>query len=196
VYRYPTVRSPSGRPLGSGSKTASASAPSASVSVVAALAGFLWATAIGAIAILPGNDLPFRHVLEKVFPYGLSLALGGMGSDDCLLYYPSTMEPDWQHAGLSLSLFGVSFVTARLLFAHTINKWGGYRVAIVSLPSSAQPSLSVARLRRQLRPGRRGADRLWFFAGLPRPRCGSGTERPRAQPWFAWASIPRLWISL
>jgi MFS family permease len=104
------------------------------VSVVAALAGFLWATAIGAIAILPGNDLPFRHVLEKVFPYGLSLALGGIGfgtiASFITLYYGSR---HWQHAGLSLSLFGVSFVTARLLFANTINKWGGYRVAIVSL---------------------------------------------------------------
>jgi predicted MFS family arabinose efflux permease len=73
-------------------------------------------------------------MLEKVFPYGLSLALRGIGfgtiASFITLYYASR---HWQHAGLSLSLFGVSFVAPRLLFANTINKWGGYRVAIVSL---------------------------------------------------------------
>src|SRR5207249_5018306 len=104
------------------------------VSVAAALVGFLWATAVGAIPILPGKGLAFRQVLGKVFPYGLSLALGGIGfgtiASFITLYYASRY---WQNAGLSLSLFGVSFVAARLLFANTINKWGGYRVAIVSL---------------------------------------------------------------
>jgi len=72
--------------------------------------------------------------LGKVFPYGLSLALGGIGfgtiASFITLYYASR---HWQNAGLPLSLFGISFVAARLLFANTINKWGGYRVAIVSL---------------------------------------------------------------
>ncbi len=104
------------------------------VSVVAALTGLLWASAIGAVPILPGKGLAFRQVLAKVFPYGLSLALGGMGfgtiASFMTLYYASR---HWQHAALSLSLFGVSFVAARLLFANTIDKWGGYRVAMVSL---------------------------------------------------------------
>jgi len=38
------------------------------VSVVAALGGLLWATGIGAIPILPGKGLSFRHVLGKVLP--------------------------------------------------------------------------------------------------------------------------------
>ena len=38
-----------------------------------------------------------------------------------------------QNAGLSLSVFAISFVATRLLFASTIGKWGGHRVAIVSL---------------------------------------------------------------
>jgi predicted MFS family arabinose efflux permease len=46
------------------------------------------------------------------------------------LYYASR---HWPHAGLSRSLFGVLFVTARRLCANTINTWGGYRVAMVSL---------------------------------------------------------------
>jgi Major Facilitator Superfamily len=104
------------------------------VGVVAALAGLIWASAISTIPILPGKGLAFRHALEKVFPYGLGLALGGIGfgtiASFITLYYASR---HWQYAGLSLSLFGVSFVAARLLFANTINKWGGCRVAIVSL---------------------------------------------------------------
>ena len=46
------------------------------------------------------------------------------------LYYANR---HWQNAGLSFSLFAISFVVVRLLFANTISKWGGYRVAIVSL---------------------------------------------------------------
>ena len=104
------------------------------VSVVVALAGFLWASVVGTIPIQPGESLALRQVLRKVFPYGLSLALGGVGfgtiASFITLYYASRY---WQNAGLSLSLFGISFVVARLLFVNTINKWGGYRVAIVSL---------------------------------------------------------------
>jgi MFS family permease len=104
------------------------------VSVVAALAGLIWGSAIGAVPILPGKGLAFRQVLAKVFPYGLSLALGGIGfgtiASFMTLYYASR---HWPHAGLPLSLFGVSFVAARLLFANTINNRGGYRVAMASL---------------------------------------------------------------
>ena len=104
------------------------------VSVVAALGGFLWVSFIRSIPIQPGEGLAFRQVLGKVFPYGASLALGGIGfgtiASFITLYYASQ---HWQNAGLPLSLFGISFVAARLLFADTINKWGGYRVAIVSL---------------------------------------------------------------
>jgi hypothetical protein len=69
-----------------------------------------------------------------VFPHGLSLALAGVGfgtiASFITLYFATR---HWQNAGLSLSLFGICFVSARLLFANTINRWGGYRVAIVSL---------------------------------------------------------------
>ncbi len=104
------------------------------VSFLTILVGFFGATVTAAVPIFPGKDLAFRQVLRKVLPFGLSLTLGGIGfgtiASFISLYYASR---HWQNAGLSLSLFGVSFVTVRLLFARTINKWGGYRVAIVSL---------------------------------------------------------------
>jgi MFS family permease len=104
------------------------------VSVAVTLAAFLWASGIRAIRIERGKNLGFGQVLGRVFPYGLSLALGGIGfgtiASFITLFYANR---HWQNAGLSLSLFGIFFVAARLLFADTINKWGGYRVAIVSL---------------------------------------------------------------
>jgi len=104
------------------------------VSCFIILVGFLGATVTATVPILPGKDLAFRQVLRKVLPYGLSLTLGGVGfgtiASFITLYYASR---HWQNAGLSLSFFGIAFVTVRLLFARTINKWGGYRVAIVSL---------------------------------------------------------------
>lgn len=104
------------------------------LSVVLALGGFLWAWTIQPIPIQPGETLAFAKVLRKIFPYGLSLALGGIGfgtiASFITLYYGSRHWPD---AALSLSFFGVSFVATRLLFASSIDKWGGYRVAIVSL---------------------------------------------------------------
>jgi MFS family permease len=104
------------------------------VGTVVALAGIWWASTIAAVPIQPGKGVPFRRVLGIVFPYGLGLTLGGIGfgtiASFLTLYFASR---HWQDAALSLSLFGVSFVAARLLFTNTINKWGGYRVALVSL---------------------------------------------------------------
>ena len=104
------------------------------LSVVLALGGFFGALAIQPTPIQPGETLAFTKVLRKIFPYGLSLALGGIGfgtiASFITLYYRSRY---WQDATLSLSLFGVAFVATRLLFANSINKRGGYRVAIISL---------------------------------------------------------------
>ena len=103
-------------------------------SVVLALGGFFWAWTTPAIPIQLGETLSFKKVLEKIFPYGLSLALGGVGFGTIAafitLYYGIR---HWQNAGLSLSVFAISFVATRLLFASMISKWGGHRVAIVSL---------------------------------------------------------------
>lgn len=84
--------------------------------------------------IVSGERLPFLHVLWKVFPHGCGLALGGMGfgtiATFITLYYATQQ---WDNAALSLSLFGASFILARLLFGNLINRLGGFRVAIVCL---------------------------------------------------------------
>lgn len=104
------------------------------VSVAAALAGFSWASILVAIPTVAGKRSAFRQVLMRVSPYGLGLALGGIGfgtiASFITLYFA---HRHWQNAGLSLSVFGVAFIVVRLLFSNTITKFGGYRVAIVSL---------------------------------------------------------------
>ncbi|MGN6481865.1 MFS transporter, partial [Luteibacter sp.] len=81
-----------------------------------------------------GERLPFKHVLSRVYAYGAGLALGSIGfgalSTFVALYYASR---GWQGAALSLSLFGSCFIGVRLVFANAINRFGGYRVARVSL---------------------------------------------------------------
>jgi MFS family permease len=81
-----------------------------------------------------GERLPFRSVLSRVTPYGAGLALGSIGfgslSAFVALYYA---HRGWDGAALSLSLFGACYIGVRLVFGNAINRFGGYRVAIVSL---------------------------------------------------------------
>ncbi|MDD0972592.1 MFS transporter [Pseudomonas fontis] len=87
-----------------------------------------------AAPIVAGERLPFLHVLGKVFGHGSGLALGSIGfgtiATFITLYYASH---SWSNAALCLSLFGASFICARLLFGSLINRIGGYRVAIACL---------------------------------------------------------------
>jgi len=81
-----------------------------------------------------GERLPMRHVFGRVTPYGVGLALGGIGfgviSTFITLYYASM---HWHGAALALSVFGVCFVGVRLVIGNAISRFGGYRVAMTSL---------------------------------------------------------------
>jgi len=87
-----------------------------------------------AAPIVHGERLPFMHVLGKVLPHGMGLALGSIGfgtiATFITLYYASH---SWPNAVLCLSLFGASFIGARLLFGNMINRIGGFKVAIACL---------------------------------------------------------------
>lgn len=83
-----------------------------------------------------GEHLPFRDVLGRIAPYGMALALGGIGysvlATFVTLYYISR---HWNPNGAALCLtaFGVAFIVARLLFIQAINRFGGFRVSIVCM---------------------------------------------------------------
>ena len=80
-----------------------------------------------------GRPVPLGRLLRGVSPFGIALALGGMGfgviATFITLYFA---QRHWQGAALSLTSFGLCFVGARLAFAHCIDRYGGYPVAILS----------------------------------------------------------------
>lgn len=84
--------------------------------------------------VTPGKHLPFRHVVGRVAPHGIALALGGVGysvlATFVTLFYASR---HWNGAALCLTAFGAAFIGARLLFIHTIDRFGGFPVSMVCL---------------------------------------------------------------
>jgi len=87
-----------------------------------------------ATPVVHGEHLPFASVLGRVAPHGVALALGGVGysvlATFITLFYVSR---HWSGAALCLTAFGAAFIAARLVFIHTINRFGGFPVAIVCM---------------------------------------------------------------
>lgn len=101
--------------------------------VALGIVGWLLARLKAATAILHGEPMAFRHVLGRVLPHGLGLALGSVGfgaiATFITLFYASRQ---WPNAALALTVFGLCFVGARLVFANSINRMGGFPVALAS----------------------------------------------------------------
>jgi MFS family permease len=104
------------------------------LTILVCAAAIAFAAAKQPVAVVPGTHLPFRHVLGRVTPYGMGLALGGVGysalATFVTLFYASR---HWNGAALCLTAFGVAFIAARLLFIRTISTFGGFPVAKVCL---------------------------------------------------------------
>ncbi len=91
-----------------------------------------------ATTVVSGERAPLRTVAARVVPYGIGLALGSIGFG-CIatfitLFYAAH---GWTNAALALTVFGVVFVGVRFVFARTIPRLGGYRVAMASLSVEA-----------------------------------------------------------
>ncbi len=86
------------------------------------------------VPVVHGEHLPFSQVLGRVAPHGMGLALGGICysvlATFITLFYASR---HWNGAALCLTSFGVAFIVARLLFIQTINRYGGFPVAMACL---------------------------------------------------------------
>jgi MFS family permease len=80
-----------------------------------------------------GEHVPMRSILLHVTPYGLALALSGMGfgviATFITLYFA---QLNWTGAALSLTIYGFSFVIIRIAFNGLITRVGGFPVTIVS----------------------------------------------------------------
>ncbi len=95
---------------------------------------FILACRKSPVPVVHGEHLPFRHLLGRVAPHGMGLALGGVGSSGLapcftLFYVPRA----WTGAALCLTAFGLAFIAARLLFIQAINRFGGFPVAMACL---------------------------------------------------------------
>jgi MFS family permease len=90
---------------------------------------YAWAATKAPVAVTPGEHLPFRSVLGRVTPHGMGLALGGVGysalATFVTLFYATR---HWNGAALCLTAFGISFISARLLFIRSIGIFGGFPV--------------------------------------------------------------------
>ena len=98
-----------------------------------AISGIVLSRFKAATPLLGGERLDFIQVFGRVFPHGMGLALSATGfgtiATFITLFYASRHWPD---AAWCLTIFGATFIGARLLFAGSINRYGGHRVAIVS----------------------------------------------------------------
>jgi len=85
-----------------------------------------------AVPVARGEKLPFHHVLGRVAPFGMGLALGSVGFGVLATFITLDFaHRHWQGAAFALTLFGAAFICARLVFSQAINRMGGFRVAVV-----------------------------------------------------------------
>lgn len=84
------------------------------------------------------NRQSFMKVLAKVSPYGICLALGGLGfgtlSTFITLYYDYM---HWTNGALCLTVFGATFILTRVVFSNAIKTYGGIKVSIASFAVEA-----------------------------------------------------------
>jgi MFS family permease len=84
--------------------------------------------------VIGASRLSFLKVLKTVSPFGLCLALAGIGfgtiSTFITLYYDYL---NWTGAVLCLSVFSLLFILGRVFFANSINTYGGLQTAILCL---------------------------------------------------------------
>jgi len=82
----------------------------------------------------PGKErLPFYRVIHRVWKAGAGLSLSAVGfaglAGFAVLYF---RHRGWENASLVMTVFGISFVLARIFFGHTPDQYGGKRVGLAA----------------------------------------------------------------
>ena len=101
---------------------------------VLALAALLLIRNKPSVPVIRGERLPFWAVFGRIAPFGASLSLASIGygtlTTFITLYYVSR---GWAGAAYCLTVFGVCFILARLLFISSISRFGGFTSAIACM---------------------------------------------------------------
>jgi MFS family permease len=112
-----------------------------SVGALVVLLGFApiaMALRLPRVPVSHGEKQPFHHVFGKVAPHGLGLALGSVGFGVLATFITLDFaHRHWTGAAFALTLFGALFIVARLIFAHAINRVGGFAVATACLATES-----------------------------------------------------------
>jgi len=123
-----------GAPIGVGLSDALGFPAVAVACLVLPLAALALTFSVPTTTPVAGARLPLREVLGRIALPALGLALQGMGfasiSAFAVLYFN---DQHWTGAAWALSAFGGGFVLSRLLLARTLDRFGGARVAAVSM---------------------------------------------------------------
>ncbi|MHA6788995.1 MFS transporter [Pseudomonas bijieensis] len=86
------------------------------------------------VPVIRGERLPFWAVFGRIAPYGAGLSLASIGygtlTTFITLFYISR---GWTGAAWCLTVFGVCFILARLLFISSIARFGGFNSAIACM---------------------------------------------------------------
>ena len=87
---------------------------------------------------------PFYKVMGAVWRPGLGLALASVGFGMITAFIALLFAAkSWGNASLAFTAFGVTFIVARLFFAHLPDKLGGARVALVCVIIEALGQLLI-----------------------------------------------------
>lgn len=117
------------------------------VSAAMPLIGWAFARRYPAVPPTLGTarPMPFTKVFRLVLPQGSALACGSVGFgaiSSCLALYFAAYH--WRGAAQALCAFGLVFVAVRFILARQIGRFGGARVATVSLIVEALGLLILA----------------------------------------------------
>ncbi|CAH0132505.1 hypothetical protein SRABI06_00268 [Pseudomonas brassicacearum] len=86
------------------------------------------------VPVIRGERLPFWAVFGRIAPFGASLSLASIGygtlTTFITLFYISR---GWTGAAWCLTVFGICFILARLLFISSIARFGGFNSAIACM---------------------------------------------------------------
>lgn len=106
--------------------------------IVAALLAALIAVLIAPVAPPGGERASFINVAARIAPFGAGLALATVAFGAIAAFAALDFQSKgWSGAGFALASFGTAYIATRVIFGHWPDRFGGVRIALVSLAIEA-----------------------------------------------------------